>query len=91
MVLWLPLKWFMRVKRGGSDGYIMKVEAFDSVIQKYFEKTMPCMGFGTKKQRCLIHECISSSYLSISINGSPSHEFGVEHGLHQDVHPLYLI
>lgn len=70
----------------------MKVEAFDSVFEKYFEKMMTCMGFGKKnKQRSLIHECISSSYLSISINGSPSHEFGVEHGLHLDVHPLYLI
>lgn len=70
----------------------MKVEAFDSVFEKYFEKMMTCMGIGQKnKQRSLIHERISSSYLSISINGSPSHEFGVEHGLHQDDHPLYLI
>jgi hypothetical protein len=55
---------------------------FDSVLWDYIEEVMSYMGFGDK-WRCWIRQSISTSRISILVNGSLTEEFGMERGLRQ--------
>jgi hypothetical protein len=73
------------LKNRKAAGLIFKIDfykAFDSVSWDYLDYIMGYMGFG-RKWRTMIYECLSSSKLSVLINGSPSKEFPVRRGLRQ--------
>jgi hypothetical protein len=55
---------------------------FDSVLWDYTEEVMSYMGFGDK-WRCWIRQSISTSRISILVNGFLTEEFGMERGLRQ--------
>ncbi|GJZ03380.1 putative RNA-directed DNA polymerase, eukaryota, reverse transcriptase zinc-binding domain protein [Tanacetum coccineum] len=57
-------------------------KAFDSVNWSFLQNTMRQMGFGTK-WKSWIASCLSSTSISILVNGSPSKEFKMERGLRQ--------
>nr|GEX29537.1 hypothetical protein [Tanacetum cinerariifolium] len=57
-------------------------KAFDSVNWGFLQDVVIQMGFGAKWRRW-IDSCLSSSSISVLINGSPSKEFKMERGLHQ--------
>ncbi|GJR12182.1 putative RNA-directed DNA polymerase, eukaryota, reverse transcriptase zinc-binding domain protein, partial [Tanacetum coccineum] len=57
-------------------------KAFDSVNWNFLISIMRQMGFG-EKWRNWIASCLSSSSISVLINGSPSKEFKMERGLRQ--------
>jgi hypothetical protein len=64
------------LKKRKAAGLIFKIDfhkAFDSVSWDYLDDIMGYMGFG-RKWRTMIYECLSSSKLSVLINGSPSKE-----------------
>jgi hypothetical protein len=67
------------LKKQKATGLIFKIDfhkAFNSVSWDYLDDIMGNMGFG-KKWRSMIYECLSSSKLSVLINGSPSKELFV--------------
>jgi len=73
------------LKKQKAAGLIFKIDfhkAFDSVSWNYLDDIMGFMGFD-RKWRTMIYECLSSSRLSVLINGSPSKEFSVRRGLRQ--------
>ncbi|GJS13544.1 putative RNA-directed DNA polymerase, eukaryota, reverse transcriptase zinc-binding domain protein [Tanacetum coccineum] len=57
-------------------------KAFDSVNWNFLLSIITQMGFGGK-WRNWISSCLSSASISVMINGSPSKEFKMEHGLRQ--------
>ncbi|MCI32279.1 RNA-directed DNA polymerase (Reverse transcriptase), partial [Trifolium medium] len=57
-------------------------KAYDSVDWDFLDFVMGKMHFPTK-WRNWIRECISTSWVSVLINGSPSKEFKMERGLRQ--------
>ncbi|GJZ17745.1 putative RNA-directed DNA polymerase, eukaryota, reverse transcriptase zinc-binding domain protein [Tanacetum coccineum] len=64
---------------------IFKVDlekAFDSVSWRYLDFVLYSHGFGVK-WRSWIRECLVSSRTSILVNGSPTSEFSIKHGLRQ--------
>ncbi|GKU96326.1 hypothetical protein SLEP1_g9574 [Rubroshorea leprosula] len=73
------------VKRKKQQAFVFKADfakAYDCVNWSFLEWMMDRMGFGTK-WRSWIMECLSSSRISVLINGSPTEEFKVEKGLRQ--------
>ncbi|XP_071731071.1 uncharacterized protein [Rutidosis leptorrhynchoides] len=66
-------------------GLIFKVDfekAFDCIEWDFLFNTMQFMGFGSK-WISFIRACLSSSSISILINGSPTKEFSLERGIRQ--------
>nr|GEU55770.1 cysteine-rich receptor-like protein kinase [Tanacetum cinerariifolium] len=57
-------------------------KAFDSVNWDFLRDIMTQMGFGVKWRKW-IGSCLSSTSISVLINGSPSKEFHMERGLRQ--------
>nr|GEV60252.1 cysteine-rich receptor-like protein kinase [Tanacetum cinerariifolium] len=55
-------------------------KAFDLVIWKYLDFVLFNLGFGSK-WRYWIRACLSSSRASILVNGSPTLEFYIKHGI----------
>ncbi|GJX04072.1 RNA-directed DNA polymerase, eukaryota [Tanacetum coccineum] len=55
---------------------------FDSVNWNFLHDIMRQMGFG-EKWRKWIDACLSSAFISVMVNGSPSKEFKMERGLRQ--------
>lgn len=55
-------------------------KAFDSVDWGFLQYLMKRMGFGIKWRKW-IHECVSSAYFPILINGSPKGFFPAQRGL----------
>ena len=79
------------LKKQKAAGLIFKIDfhkAFDSISWDYLNDIMGYMGFG-RKWRSMISECLSSSKLSVLINGSPSKEFSIRRGLCQG-DPIFL-
>jgi hypothetical protein len=73
------------LKRSRRSGLIFKVDfqkAFDSVLWDNIDEVMTYMGFGAK-WRGLISSCLSTSQVSVLVNGSPSPEFKVGRGIRQ--------
>ncbi|KAJ7009510.1 hypothetical protein NC653_000258 [Populus alba x Populus x berolinensis] len=78
-------KLMSNLKKRKAVGLIFKIDfhkAFDSISWDYLDDIMGYMRFG-RKWRNMIYECLSSSKLSVLINGSPSKEFYVWRGLRQ--------
>ncbi|KAJ6925966.1 hypothetical protein NC651_010415 [Populus alba x Populus x berolinensis] len=74
---------FMKKKKG--KGYLFKLDfhkAFDSVLWDYVNEVMASMGFGSR-WRGWIMQCISTTKMSVLVNGSPTKEFSLEKGLRQ--------
>ncbi|MCH83014.1 LINE-1 reverse transcriptase like [Trifolium medium] len=72
-------------KRLNRETLLFKVDfekAYDSVEWDFMDFVMKKMNFPLK-WRHWIRECVSSSMVSILINGSPSKEFKMERGLRQ--------
>ena len=68
------------LKKQKATGLIFKIDfhkAFNSVSWDYLDDIMGNIGFG-RKWRSMIYECLSSSKLSVLINGSPSKELFVQ-------------
>ncbi|GJZ18942.1 RNA-directed DNA polymerase, eukaryota, reverse transcriptase zinc-binding domain protein [Tanacetum coccineum] len=57
-------------------------KAFDSVSWKYLDFVLLNLGFGSK-WCSWIRACLSSSRASVLVNGSPTSEFSIKHGLRQ--------
>jgi hypothetical protein len=57
-------------------------KAFDTVLWDHLDEVMGYMRFGNKWRR-LIYECLSTSQLSVLVNGSPTREFRVGRGIRQ--------
>ncbi|GKV46066.1 hypothetical protein SLEP1_g53078 [Rubroshorea leprosula] len=73
------------VKRKKQQAFVFKADfanAYDCVNWSFLEWMMDRMGFGTKWRRWIM-ECLSTSRISVLINGSPMEEFKVEKGLRQ--------
>jgi mannosylglycoprotein endo-beta-mannosidase len=70
--------------------FLLKVDfhkPFDSILWEYIDSTMGYMGFGSYWRK-LIFECLSTSKLTILINGSPNREFSIERDLRQRGPPI---
>ena len=66
-------------KKNKNGGLLVKLDfekAYDSVDHNFLDD----MGFG-RKWRQWMGYCISSPWISILVNGSPTREFGLEKGL----------
>ncbi|KAK3220321.1 hypothetical protein Dsin_014291 [Dipteronia sinensis] len=66
-------------------GLIVKLDfekAYDSVDCNFLDNMMAGMGFGAR-WRGWIKECVSSTLLSVLVNGRPTSQFGMERGLRQ--------
>ena len=73
------------LKRSQRSGLIFNVDfqkAFDSILWDYIDKVMTYMGFGAK-WRGWISSCLSTSQVSVLVNGSPSLEFKVGRNIRQ--------
>ncbi|XP_071699700.1 uncharacterized protein [Rutidosis leptorrhynchoides] len=73
------------LKRKKHKGLIFKVDfekAFDCIEWDFLFKTMQFMGFGLK-WISFIRACLSSSSISVLINGSPTKEFSPGRGIRQ--------
>ncbi|XP_071738779.1 uncharacterized protein [Rutidosis leptorrhynchoides] len=73
------------LKRKKRKGLIFKVDfekAFDCIEWDFLFNTMHYMGFGNK-WISFIRACLSSSSISVLINGSPTDEFYPERGIRQ--------
>ncbi|GKV02903.1 hypothetical protein SLEP1_g15281 [Rubroshorea leprosula] len=73
------------VKQRKQESFIFKADfekAYDCVDWNFLDWMMGQMGFGIR-WRNWIHECLSTTRISILINGSPTKEFSVGKGLRQ--------
>ncbi|KAJ9556535.1 hypothetical protein OSB04_011149 [Centaurea solstitialis] len=73
------------LKRKNKKGLIFKVDfekAYDSVEWSFLLDAMENMGFGLK-WRNWVKSCLSTSKVSVLVNGSPTGEFSMERGLRQ--------
>ncbi|GKV46692.1 hypothetical protein SLEP1_g53669 [Rubroshorea leprosula] len=73
------------LKRRKEMGILFKVDfekAFDSVDWDYLDSMQSSLGFGDK-WRGWIKECLTSAFVSILVNGSPTQEFKMQKGLRQ--------
>lgn len=57
-------------------------KAFDSINWEYLDSIMSQMGFGNKC-RMWIRGCLSSTWASVLVNGSPTEEFFISKGVSQ--------
>ncbi|GJV55439.1 putative RNA-directed DNA polymerase, eukaryota, reverse transcriptase zinc-binding domain protein [Tanacetum coccineum] len=76
------IQWYKKRKK---KMLIFKVDfekAFDSLSRNYLDFILASLGFGSK-WRSWIRACLHSSRASILINGSPTSEFSIKHGLRQ--------
>ncbi|GJV67326.1 reverse transcriptase domain, reverse transcriptase zinc-binding domain protein [Tanacetum coccineum] len=67
---------------------IFKVDfekAYDSINWRFLLDIMKKMGFGNRWCKW-VESCLSTSSMSILVNGSPSKEFGIERGVRQGDH-----
>ncbi|GKD95980.1 RNA-directed DNA polymerase, eukaryota, reverse transcriptase zinc-binding domain protein [Tanacetum coccineum] len=72
-------------KKRNKQLLIFKVDfekAFDSISWKYLDHILDSLGFGYT-WRSWIKSCLSSLRASILVNGSPTSEFFINHGLRQ--------
>ncbi|KAK2651321.1 hypothetical protein Ddye_018810 [Dipteronia dyeriana] len=72
-------------RKDKEGGLLVKLDfekAYDSVDHCFLDFMMDGMGFGAI-WRGLVKECISSSLMSVLVNGKPSPQFGLERGLRQ--------
>ncbi|XP_072090535.1 secreted RxLR effector protein 78-like [Arachis hypogaea] len=77
MVHWL--------KRRKEEAAIIKLEfqkAYDRVKWSFVDIVLEKMGFG-RRWRAWVMECVTTSSMSVLINGSPSKPFKMEQGLRQ--------
>ncbi|GJW50165.1 RNA-directed DNA polymerase, eukaryota, reverse transcriptase zinc-binding domain protein [Tanacetum coccineum] len=58
------------------------INAYDSISWNYLDHILHSLGFGLK-WRSWIKTCLSSLRASILVNGSPTFEFSINHGLRQ--------
>ncbi|KAK3199563.1 hypothetical protein Dsin_022978 [Dipteronia sinensis] len=75
-------------KNNREGGVLLKLDfekAYDKVDHLFLDGMMEDIGFGDR-WRNWIRWCISSSSLSVLVNGSPTSPFGVERGLRQGDH-----
>lgn len=73
------------LKKTKGKAFILKVDfekAFDSISWDFILRTMGQMGFGSKWCKW-IHSCLSTTAVSILVNGSPTSEFRTEKGVRQ--------
>ncbi|GLT49853.1 hypothetical protein SLA2020_233810 [Shorea laevis] len=73
------------VKRRKHESFIFKADfekAYDCVDWDFLDWMMDRMGFGVKWRKW-IQECLSTTRISILINGSPTTEFTASKGLRQ--------
>ncbi|GJU14825.1 putative RNA-directed DNA polymerase [Tanacetum coccineum] len=73
------------LKKSKRKGLIFKVDfekAYDSIEWGYLLEIMKRMGFGDRWCKWVI-ACLSSSSISILVNGSPTKEFVMERGVRQ--------
>ncbi|GKU89268.1 hypothetical protein SLEP1_g3431 [Rubroshorea leprosula] len=73
------------VKWRKQECFILKADfekAYDCVDWGFLDWMMNRMGFGVKWRKWML-ECLSTSRISILINGSPTNEFPVRNGLRQ--------
>ncbi|XP_071715114.1 uncharacterized protein [Rutidosis leptorrhynchoides] len=74
---------FLKVDR--RRGFLFKVDfekAFDCLNWNFLIDVMKCMGFGTRWRKW-IFSCLSSTSISIFVNGSPTSEFQPSRGVRQ--------
>ncbi|XP_028094444.1 uncharacterized protein LOC114294507 [Camellia sinensis] len=72
-------------KHNSRGGLLLKLDfekAFDSVNWNFLLHLLQMFGFG-EKWVSWIAECISSSHISVLVNGSPTQEFSPHRGLRQ--------
>lgn len=73
------------LKSKKKSGFILKADfskAFDCVSWKYLDNTLSAMGFGSIWHNW-ISSCLSSSSISVLVNGSPKATFNISKGLQQ--------
>nr|KAJ0186457.1 hypothetical protein LSAT_V11C900469030 [Lactuca sativa] len=73
------------LRKSKKKAFVFKVDfekAFDSLSWKYLDSILLQMDFGAK-WRAWIHGCLSSTRVSILINGAAMSEFGMERGIRQ--------
>ncbi|GKV10561.1 hypothetical protein SLEP1_g21905 [Rubroshorea leprosula] len=73
------------VRRKRKSSFVFKIDfekAFDKVSWKFLDYMLERMGFDSK-WRGWIQECLSTSRVSILVNGSPTDQFSVNQGLRQ--------
>nr|GFC38640.1 cysteine-rich receptor-like protein kinase [Tanacetum cinerariifolium] len=73
-------QWYKKRKKKMLIFKVDFVKAFNSVSWKYLDFILDSLGFGSK-WRSWIRDCLHSSRASILINGSPTSEFSIKHGL----------
>nr|XP_029145202.1 uncharacterized protein LOC114924525 [Arachis hypogaea] len=76
------VQWMKATKK---EGVIIKLDfqkAYDKVRWNFVDLVLQKMGFG-QRWRNWIRECVSTSSMSVLINGSPSKPFKMERGLRQ--------
>ncbi|KAK3227435.1 hypothetical protein Dsin_007297 [Dipteronia sinensis] len=69
-------------KKDQVEGLLVKLDfekAYDSVDHGLLDYMMECMGFGDR-WRGWICNCISTPFLSVLVNGSPTSQFSLERG-----------
>ncbi|GJS91535.1 putative RNA-directed DNA polymerase, eukaryota, reverse transcriptase zinc-binding domain protein [Tanacetum coccineum] len=86
------IKWH---KKRNKQLLIFKVDfekAFDSISWKYLDHILDSFGF-RYTWRSWIKSCLSSSRASILVNGSPTSEFSINHGLRQGdpLSPFFIL
>ncbi|GKV10568.1 hypothetical protein SLEP1_g21912 [Rubroshorea leprosula] len=73
------------VRRKRKSSFVFKIDfekAFDKVSWKFLDYMLERMGFDSK-WRGWIQECLSTSRVSILVNGSTTNQFSVSQGLRQ--------
>nr|KAJ0195447.1 hypothetical protein LSAT_V11C700350330 [Lactuca sativa] len=73
------------LRKSKKKAFVFKVDfekAFDSLSWEYLDSILQQMDFGAK-WRAWIHGCLSSTRVSILINGAATSEFGMERGIRQ--------
>ncbi|GJZ86688.1 RNA-directed DNA polymerase, eukaryota, reverse transcriptase zinc-binding domain protein [Tanacetum coccineum] len=76
------INWYKNRKRSLMIFKVDFEKAFDSVSWDFLDRDMAFMGFGCR-WRGWIRGCLKSAKASVLINGSPSYEFSLHHGLRQ--------
>ncbi|GKE35949.1 RNA-directed DNA polymerase, eukaryota, reverse transcriptase zinc-binding domain protein, partial [Tanacetum coccineum] len=82
LILSEVIDWFKKIKKKMLIFTVDLEKAFDSVSWKYLDFVILSLGFGSK-WRSWIRACLQSSRAYILINGSPTSEFSIKHGLRQ--------
>lgn len=76
------ITWIKKAKRKAFSFKVDFEKAFDSLGWEYLDSVLQQMEFGTKFKRWILG-CLSSTRISVLVNGFATAEFGMERGIRQ--------